>query len=234
LDRNTFQKNTARYKELLNKYSLTVSGFRTGLIYGELGFGFSHPDIANRTAAVEAVCSAIDLTAMFPGAKTLNGLVQGPPVEGNTITETKRYVEDCIRQCIEYMGKYECFFCVEPVNRYELSYNNTLDEVMEMISRIGSSKLQLLIDTFHMNIEETNMLETVQRNSQYIGAVHFMDSNRLPPGYGHSTLMKIYNTLEEEGYDGYYTIEMGIQNNNDEVFFTWAEKGLEALEKQKK
>jgi sugar phosphate isomerase/epimerase len=223
-----FSIKAEEYTRILDKHRLGVSGFRTGLIYRELGFGFSHMDKTKREAAVEAVCSAVEFTALFPGAKILNGLIQGPPPEGYSMGETKNHVRECIEECLERAEKHGCPFCIEPVNRYELPYNNTLAEVGEMISRIDSSALGLLIDTFHMNIEEADMEQAIRRHSRHIRAVHFMDSNRLPPGYGHLPLGNIFDVLREVGYQGYLTIEMAFEKTNED-FFSWAEKGLAGL-----
>lgn len=212
------------YAPLLNKYNLGISAFRTGKIHAELGWGFSHPEREKRKSAENAIDSVIRLAGEFPGAKIYNGLIQGLPISGSSIEEAKEYVFSSFLNCLETAEKENVDFCIEAVNRYELSYNNTLSEVSAFLRRLKSGKAKLLIDTFHMNIEESDLSEAIKSTGEHIGGVHFMDSNRLPPGYGHLDLAKIFNTLIEIGYKDYFTVEMVIPAWH-ENFYDYAETG---------
>jgi sugar phosphate isomerase/epimerase len=200
-DHDRLREKAKEYLAVLERHGLRVSGFRTGLIYRELGFGFSSADPGERDAAVKAVCDVIEFTGCFQGAKVLNGLIQGPPPGNSTIEETKVRVYECLKLCAAYAEKYHCSFCVEPLNRYELPYHNTVAEVGELLSKIGSPALGVLIDTFHMNIEEADVAGAVLRSFSSIQAVHFMDSNRLPPGYGHLPMRDLFRALNDRGYE---------------------------------
>ena len=68
---------------------------------------------------------------------------------------------------------------LEPVNRYETNLINTLNDGLDIIEEIGSDHLKLLPDTFHMNIEESSIEESIVRAGSSIGYIHFADSNRL-------------------------------------------------------
>jgi len=97
---------------------------------------------------------------------------------------------------------------LEPVNRYESNFINTLQEGAEFIDRIGVSNIGLLADTFHMNIEEVSIYESIRQSKNYITHVHFADSNRWAPGYGHLDFQKIVETLKEINYQGYISAEI--------------------------
>ena len=43
---------------------------------------------------------------------------------------------------------------MEPLNRYETDFLNTCEQALELIEEVGSPQLKILLDTFHMNIEE--------------------------------------------------------------------------------
>jgi len=227
-DHDRLREKAEEYLAVLERHGLRVSGFRTGLIYRELGFGFSSADPGERDAAVKAVRDVIEFTGCFQGAKVLNGLIQGPPPGNSSIEETKARVCECLKMCAAHASKYRCSFCIEPLNRYELPYHNTAAEVGGLLARIGSPALGLLIDTFHMNIEEADVVEAVVRSFSSIQAVHFMDSNRLPPGHGHLPMRDLFRALNDRGYEGYYTIEMTFPVISEEFFF-WAEKGMAGL-----
>jgi sugar phosphate isomerase/epimerase len=58
-----------------------------------------------------------------------------------------------------------------------------------------------------MNIEEADLAASIQKNRQYIGHVHFADSNRKPIGFGHTQMQLIADALKASGYDGYVSAE---------------------------
>lgn len=66
----------------------------------------------------------------------------------------------------------------------------------------------ILIDTFHMNIEEASIYESIKKSKDYITHVHIADSNRWAPGSGHLDFTRIITTLKEIGYPGYLSAEI--------------------------
>jgi sugar phosphate isomerase/epimerase len=64
-----------------------------------------------------------------------------------------------------------------------------------------------MLDTFHMNIEDVSIANSIKKCAPLIKHIHFLDSNRLAPGMGHLNMTEIYKTLLEIGYDGYLCLE---------------------------
>jgi sugar phosphate isomerase/epimerase len=99
---------------------------------------------------------------------------------------------------------------LEPLNRYESDIVNTAAEGLELIDQVGHSCLGLLLDTFHVNIEEAS-IDDCFRQAMKAGRlwhVHLGDSNRLPPGEGHLDFRGIVSTLTRGGYDGFLSAEL--------------------------
>jgi len=94
------------------------------------------------------------------------------------------------------------------LNMASTLFINTLKEGMAFIDKIGMPNVGLLADTFHMNIEEVSMYESIVEAKDYITHVHFADSNRWAPGYGHLDFQKIVKTLKEINYQGYVSAEI--------------------------
>jgi sugar phosphate isomerase/epimerase len=117
-------------------------------------------------------------------------------------------VIDCLRKCTEFAKEYNIGLTLEPVNRYESNFINTLNEGIEFIKRVGASNLGLLADTFHMNIEEVSIYDNIVQAKDYITHVHFADSNRWAPGCGHLDFAKIVQTLKKINYQGYVSAEI--------------------------
>jgi sugar phosphate isomerase/epimerase len=97
---------------------------------------------------------------------------------------------------------------LEVINRYELTYLNTAKDALELIKAVDSPNLKLHLDTFHMNIEEPNMIESILKAKDYIAHVHFADSNRWAPGCGHINFPEIIKTLQQINYGGAISAEI--------------------------
>jgi 5-keto-L-gluconate epimerase len=202
---------------MLSRTGLALSGFRTGTLYRVHGYSFSDPDPAVRRAAVDAIKAVIRETARFPGAKVYNGMIQGKPKPGVGIGEAKARCEEALRECLREAERLGVGFCLEALNRYDVPYHNTLAEVADLVRRIGSPKLSILADTFHMNIEEHDLCAAIRAHAPLIGGVHFIDSTRREPGSGHLDLHAVYGTLREIGYAGYVTVEMNGHPDYDGI-----------------
>ncbi len=109
---------------------------------------------------------------------------------------------------IEFMGRLSdhaikagTHVLIEPVNRYETHLFNRVDQAVDICKKVGSEGLKIIADTYHMNIEETNIAETFEKFGEYIYHVHLVDSNRFLPGQGHTDFAAIFKALKETGYD---------------------------------
>jgi D-psicose/D-tagatose/L-ribulose 3-epimerase len=106
-----------------------------------------------------------------------------------------------------YAEKKGVQICVEPLNRFETDFLNTCEKGLRLIKAVNSPVLKLHLDTFHMNIEETNIADALRTYGNHIGHVHFVDSNRRPAGCAHMDYAPIAAALKEIGYDKYASAE---------------------------
>ncbi|MCL6431571.1 MAG: sugar phosphate isomerase/epimerase [Anaerolineae bacterium] len=97
---------------------------------------------------------------------------------------------------------------LEPVNRYEINYINSVPEALEVLRAAGCPNVRLMPDVFHMNIEDGSIPGSLILAGETIGYVHVADSNRRAPGQGHLNLPEVLMTLEALGYRGYVTAEI--------------------------
>lgn len=141
-------------------------------------------------------------------AQVIIGLIRGKIEESVNRAEAEEWTIDCLRKCTEFAKEYNIRLTLEPVNGYESNFINTLNEGVEFIKRVGASNLGLLADTFHMNIEEVSIYDSIIQAKDYITHVHFADSNRWAPGCGHLDFTKIVHTLKKIGYQGYVSAEI--------------------------
>ncbi|MDD5016232.1 MAG: 5-keto-L-gluconate epimerase [Atribacterota bacterium] len=193
--------------KIIKENNLEVPAIGTGQAYGEEGLSFSDPDETIRRMAVERIKDQVIFASHF-NAQVIIGLIRGNIEEGVNRAEAEEWTIDCLRKCTEFAKEYNIRLTLEPVNRYESNFINTFNEGIEFINRVGASNLGLLADTFHMNIEEISIYDSIIQAKDYITHVHFADSNRWAPGCGHLDFAKIVQTLKKIGYQGYVSAEI--------------------------
>jgi D-psicose/D-tagatose/L-ribulose 3-epimerase len=103
---------------------------------------------------------------------------------------------------------------LEPLNRYSTPYCATAKDAIAMAQQVDS--LGVLLDTFHMNIEEDLFKDAIQSSSNFLRHMHFADNNRKMPGFAHIDFSTIVKSLIEIGYDGYISFEPNIADRNYE------------------
>jgi len=192
---------------IIKENNLEVPAIGTGQAYGEEGLSFSDPDKAVRKMAVERIKDQIVFASHF-NAQVIIGLIRGEIEEDVDREKAEDWTINCLKKCTEFAKKYNVGLTLEPVNRYESNFINTLNEGTEFIKRVGASNLGLLADTFHMNIEEVSIYGSIIQAKDYITHVHFADSNRWAPGCGHLDFAKIVQTLKKINYQGYVSAEI--------------------------
>lgn len=92
-------------------------------------------------------------------------------------------------------------FCLEVVNRFETHILNTAEEGVRYCKDVDCKSVKLLLDTFHMNIEEDNLPDAIRLAGPYLGHMHVGEGNRKLPGQGHLPWAEIGAALNEIGFD---------------------------------
>jgi sugar phosphate isomerase/epimerase len=200
--------DAAAARNLCAQYGLGVPTLGTGMAAGEEGLTFSDPDPDIRHKAVERIREHIALAAYLDSAVTI-GLIRGRlgndseqrPVHHATVLA-------CLDECCRFAQACGVRIFLEPLNRYEADYLNTVEETLDAMKEIGAPNLKVLADTFHMNIEEIDMAAALRRAGPCLGHVHLVDSNRQAPGYGHVDMRSILQALSGIHYQGYLSFEV--------------------------
>jgi sugar phosphate isomerase/epimerase len=213
-------------KNILHKYNLKVPAIGTGQAWGEEGLSFTDPDPAIRKATIKRIQSHISI------AKNLNaviiiGLVRGILKPGVSHPLAMDWLRDAIQQCASAAKDHNVQLALEPINRYETSLINNVSQGMELISEVNVDNFGLLLDTFHMNIEEPQIEQSILLCGNRIFHFHVADSNRWYPGGGHLDFGSILTSLFNTGYTGYVSGEFLPYPNVD----TAAQKSILHLQK---
>jgi D-psicose/D-tagatose/L-ribulose 3-epimerase len=96
---------------------------------------------------------------------------------------------------------------LEALNRFETDVANTAGHAIEIVDRVGSPGLGVMLDTFHMNMEEFDLPGAIRRTGQRL--VHFQanENNRGFVGSGHIDWPGIARALHDIAYEGPIVLE---------------------------
>ena len=197
-----------RIADEVKKRDLSVSAIGPGLIAFREGLSFSDPDPTKRRKLIESTYVHIRLAAQFGTSvnigSTRGNLVDDPEMRKRQLT----WIRDSVQELADYAGPLGVSLGVEPINRYETNYLNRVDQALGFVDHVGRPNVGLLLDTFHMNIEERSIEESILKAKGRIVNVHLVDSNRCAPGYGHTDLLGAVKALKVAGYDGCLSMEI--------------------------
>jgi 5-keto-L-gluconate epimerase len=195
---------------LVRKHDLVVPAVGTGQAWGEEGLSFTDPDPAIRRAAIERIKSHVPVAARFKAerpAVIIIGLVRGIVKPGVDHTQAMDWLIEALRECSLAAEPFSVRLALEPINRYETTLINNALQGLELIERVGADNFGLLLDTFHMNIEEPNIQDSIRQTDDHIFHFHVADSNRWYPGAGHLDFHSILTALFATGYTGFVSGE---------------------------
>ena len=122
------------------------------------------------------------------------------------INDKTPYLEQSVKSMKEIIKVAEACgvtYCVEAVNRFETCIINTAAEALDYVARIDSPNIGVLLDTYHMNIEENNIGDAIRLvGADKLKNFHTGENNRTAPGRGHLDWDEIFSALAEIGYKG--------------------------------
>jgi len=190
----------------VSKHGMAIPAIGTGQAWGEEQLSFTDPDPQVRRRAEERIAAHVPL-AKKAGAVIIVGLVRGIIQDGVSGSQAREWMFSSFKTCVEIAGKEGVRIAFEPLNRYETPLLNTAKEGLELIDRVGADNLGLLLDTFHMNIEEPSIEESIRACGERIFHFHVADSNRWYPGAGHLDFRTILEALFSTGYTGFVSGE---------------------------
>lgn len=140
----------------------------------------------------------------FMGGTLLSGVsYAGWGVPNNYIGDKRPYWENSIKSMREIIKTAEnngVTYCVEAVNRFETCLINTAEEALRYIEEIDSPNIGVLLDTYHMNIEENNIGDAIRLAGDKLKSFHTGENNRTAPGRGHLDWDEIFQSLADIDY----------------------------------
>ncbi len=107
-----------------------------------------------------------------------------------------------MREILKVAEECGVTYCVEAVNRFETCLINTAAEALEYVANFDSPNIGILLDTYHMNIEENNIGDAIRSVGSKLTSFHTGENNRTAPGKGHLDWDEIFGALADINYKG--------------------------------
>ena len=167
------------------------------------------PDSHVRKSSIAHLVKCVEVAAGM-GAKLIGGPVYAPIgyFSGQRRSSDEwNWAADVLNQLTPALDANNVDLCIEPVNRSETHFLNTVVDARELCDVIGHPRIGITIDTFHANIEEKNLSQAIRSAGKRLKHVHMSENDRGLLGSGHVDFRGIVNTLYETEYDGYLMIE---------------------------
>ena len=112
-----------------------------------------------------------------------------------------------VRTVGKIAGECGVEYCLEVLNRFEGYLLNTCAEAKQFVEEVDVPAVKIMLDTFHMNIEEPDCAESIRKAGKRIGHVHVADSDRWYPGHAHYDFASTFSALKEVGYERAVALE---------------------------
>jgi sugar phosphate isomerase/epimerase len=194
-------------RNLLADHGLSLAAVGTGAGWVKHKFTLTDPDETIREKALNFVRGTVEFAGAL-GAPAIIGSMQGR--WGGSVPKpvALRYLGNALYKLDEHAAQFATTVLYEPLNRYETNLVNTLADGVQLLSGLGVSRVKLLADLYHMNIEEVDIAASLRAAGSFVGHVHFADSNRRAAGFGHTDFAPIVQALREIKYEGYLSAEV--------------------------
>jgi len=192
----------------LGQNGLEVSAIGSGAVTFVTGFTLLHADVEKAALARTRMIGLIDFAATVGAPLVTLGSFRGKLASVGD--GGRERLAALLHEAASYAELQGVRLALEPLNRYEADLVNTSDQGLTFLDEVGHPALGLLLDTYHVNIEETSWTEPFRQimAAGRLWHVHLGDNNRLPPGRGLIDFPAIVQTLREIGYGGYLSAEL--------------------------
>ncbi len=166
-----------------------------------------HADEAVRATSIKYLNDCITMAKELDGYEmTIVPSQVGKVAAMDTPEQEWAWAVESLKEVYAHAQKEGIRMALEPLNRFETNFLNRADQAVLLAEQVGPD-CGVCIDTFHLNIEEANMIEAIKNSKDRLVDFHVADNNRMACGMGALDWPLIVSTLKEIGYDGALTVE---------------------------
>ena len=199
-----------RVRRSLQRVGYAMCAFQTGSTYASRGNCLCTADETVRRRTIALLKSFVDLASRW------NAVIVFGSLQGRLRDEPNRPLGEArIREALQEVGEYaverRATIAFEPVNHGEVGFHNTIAEAASLVRGLNLSGLRLMIDTFHVYIEERDVLAPLAGIRDILAHVHLSETNRDVLGTGHWPTAGFLARLAEIEFAGYCSV--GVYNS---------------------
>lgn len=171
----------------------------------------SSPVEAYREEGMQYIRTLIDMAAVCHSPYVAGPMYAAVGRARQATPEEKReqtaYAVENLKRVADYAAKRNVALALEPLNRFETDFMNTVEQGLELLHKVGYDNAGFLLDTFHMNIEEKSLPAAIRMAKGKIFDFHSCANDRGTPGEDHFDWPAIAAALDDAGYQGPVVIE---------------------------
>ncbi len=197
-----------RYAQMAADEGLEIVGLHW-LLAKTTGFHLTHDDPAVRTLTANyfgqltSLCHDLGGKVMVLGSPQQRNLPEGVSLE-----EGIDRAAEVLRAVSDQLADQDVTIAVEPLGPEETNFLCTAAQGQALIEAVGSPKVQLLLDVKAMSTEVIPIPELIISHKDNLVHFHANDPNRQGPGMGDVDFRPIIETLENENYGGWISVEV--------------------------
>jgi len=176
---------------------------------GGPGFNPASPLAEEREATVRYYNEVIDLALDLGAEKVL--YIAGWQIFGTSRQQAWDRSRDCLDQIASHANNKGITIVVEPTAA-ATNLIETADDALELMRSVGQDNIKVMFDTLHALYRNEIPADYVRVMRGDLVHVHVSDSNRVIPGEGRVDWIGLMQALNECGYGGYLTMEIGLDS----------------------
>jgi D-psicose/D-tagatose/L-ribulose 3-epimerase len=194
------------------KAAAEKNGLAIGSVCACMGPGRDFRGTREEQQTAMTYCKAIIDQAAAMGCPSIIGPVYSVVGKADAVEPAQQKTEWALvvknlKELCKYAEKKGVQICVEPLNRFETDFLNTVDQALKLVKDVGSKAFKIHLDTFHMNIEQKNQAAAIKKAGKLLAHFHACGSDRGTPGGDHIDWPNIVKALKAVGYKGDVVIE---------------------------
>jgi len=234
--------NWNKISHLAKELSLEIGG-----LTGDTGWPNEEQDLANsnpnnRKKAIDYFKRQVEAVKEVEG----DYLVICPSAVGKIALlgsdgEDWKWAVNSVQQLTTLADELDVKLVIEPLNRYESCLVNTAQQAVDFVKDVDHPKVKMLLDSYHMNIEEKDMESPFLLVQDHLEIIHVADSNRQGLGRGHINFEQFFSGIKKSEFDGYVIVECSAPGSNPfqadkgypamDQIYTYATESLEYLKR---
>jgi D-psicose/D-tagatose/L-ribulose 3-epimerase len=171
----------------------------------------SHEDEQRRRGGTGYLRHCVDFAAAV-GSTLVSGPMYAPTGQARLLDAGARAAQwaratESLAQVAEHARAANVRLAVEPLNRFETDLVNTVEQGIRLCADVGADNVGLLLDTFHMNIEEKSLPAAITTAGPRVFHFQASENDRGTPGSGHIAWEEVVAALRGIDYAGSVVVE---------------------------